>query len=345
MPGFEARRLCPEAVYLPSNMAHYAEVSRQVHEVFAEFTPAIEPLALDEAFLDITGSVKLFGGPQELARQLKATVRAKTALAVSVGVAPSKLVAKIACSLSKPDGLLVVPDEAVSWLLDPLPIRRLWGVGPVMGDRLSRLGITTVGQLARSDSLWLTRHVGKRGLVLQRLARGEDTRMVSRQKPRSIGEENTFESDVLERQRIVDTIAVHAEMVAHRLRMAGVHAKTVTLKVKLARRNESIGARELYPVMSRSKSFASGTNRGEILREAAVELFHGLHLREAVRLVGVSASGLTAAQANQLSLFQDEASVGPTLDAIEQKFGQDIIGRAAARPRKVTASRAIKDRR
>src|SRR6187399_85 len=178
MPGFRARELCPDGIYLPSNMEHYAAISAQVHEVFLRFTPAIEPLALDEAFLDISGSLGLFGSPHEVARKLKDAVREATDLNVSVGVAPSKLVAKIACTLGKPDGLRMVEPDSVRALLDPLPIRRLWGVGPVLGAKLATLGIETFLDLSSYDPEALARVLGDRAPELQRLARGEDFRPV-----------------------------------------------------------------------------------------------------------------------------------------------------------------------
>src|SRR5450432_3234651 len=162
MPGFRARALCPDGVFLPANIARYAEVSEQVHAVFREFTPEIEPIALDEAFLDITASERLFGGPRELASRLKQQVMARTKLAISVGVAPNKLVAKIACTLGKPDGLNVVQPDEVRALLNPLPVRRLWGVGPVLAVKLASLGLKTLGDLVRYDARQLARELGER---------------------------------------------------------------------------------------------------------------------------------------------------------------------------------------
>src|SRR4051812_22409291 len=157
MPGFRARALCPQGVFVAPNMARYAEVSEQVHSVFNEFTPEIEPIALDEAFLDITGSERLFGGPLALATQLKERVLQRTELTISVAVAPNKLVAKIACTLAKPYGLCLVQPSEVEPLLEPLPLRRLWGVGPVLAEKLSRLGLKTLGDLVRYDSTQLMR--------------------------------------------------------------------------------------------------------------------------------------------------------------------------------------------
>ena len=347
MPGFRARELCPHGVYLPSRMARYSEVSAQVHAVFAEFTPDIEPIALDEAFLDISGSVNLFGGPLLLARRLKHRVREETDLVVSVGVAPSKLVAKIACTLGKPDGLLLVPPEAVRWLLDPLPVRRLWGVGPVLGERLERLGIRTIRQLADYDPDQLARSIGDRALELRRMARGEDRRAVESERvPKSYGEENTFERDVNDREVVTATLTAHAEAVARRVRRDGYRGRTVTLKIKLGKarggriaRVAGDGDEPRYPVLTRSRSLAQPTDDGAVIRDVAVELWDAASVKEPVRLLGVSLSGLEPRAYEQLELFQrTEDRLGPALDAIQARFGRGAIGRAVAAPDKLTPS-------
>lgn len=347
MPGFRARELCPEGVFLPSRMARYSEVSAQVHEVFAEFTPAIEPLALDEAFLDISGSVRLFGGPLALARQLKSRVHEVTDLVVSVGVAPSKLVAKIACTLGKPDGLLLVPPGTVRWLLDPLPVRRLWGVGPVLGERLERLGIRTVRQLADYDLEQLRRSIGDRAWELSRMAHGEDPREVASDRvPKSYGEENTFERDVSDRDTVTATLTAHAEAVARRVRRDGYRGRTVTLKIKLGKarggriaRVAGDGEEPRYPVLTRSRSLDVLTDDGAVIRDVAVALWDAAALAEPVRLLGVSLSGLESREHEQLELFaRSEDRLGPALDAIQARFGRGAIGRAVSAPDKITPS-------
>ena len=349
MPGFRARELCPDGVYLPPRMARYSEVSAQVHEVFAEFTPAIEPLALDEAFLDIGASVRLFGGPLALARRLKARVREVTGLVVSVGVAPSKLVAKIACTLGKPDGLLLVPPGAVRWMLDPLPVRRLWGVGPVLGERLERLGIRTLRQLADYDVEQLGRSIGDRAWELVRMARGEDRRPVESERvPKSYGEENTFEQDVRSRDTVTATLTAHAEAVARRVRRDGYRGRTVTLKIKLGRargariaRVTGGGEEPRYPLLTRSRSLAEPTDDGAMIRDIAVALWDAAAVTEPVRLLGVSLSGLESREHEQLELFDAARSsdrLGPALDAIQARFGHKAIGRAVATPDKITPS-------
>jgi len=349
MPGFRARELCPDGVYLPSDMARYSAVSDQVHDVLQRFSPDVEPIALDEAFLDVTGSAHLFGGPLELGRKLKAEVRRAVDLPISVGIAPSKLVAKLACTLSKPDGFLYVPEEAVTWLLHPLPVRRIWGVGPVAEQELHALGIRTIGELARFDPGRLVRALGDHALGLQRLAQGFDDRAVeSSLAPKSIGEENTFERDVLDRSVVSAALTAHAEAVARRLRHEGLRGRTVTLKMKLGKpkghrpSRVADGLREpIYPLYTRSKTLAEPTSDGAVIRDVAVALWDAAALGEAVRLLGVSVSNLEEAGGEQLDLFQrgrGEDKLGPALDAITARFGKGAIRRAVDAPEKATAT-------
>ncbi len=354
MPGFEARRLCPQGVFLPSNMERYVEVSDQVHAVFEEFTPLIEPLALDEAFLDISGSVALFGGPAELGRKLKQRVREVTELAVSVGLAPSKLVAKIACSLSKPDGLRLIEATEVEGFLAALPIRRLWGVGPVTAAGLERAGIRLIGDLVRLEEAHVAELLGPRGLELQKLGRGQDTREVEADRAaKSCGEENTFEHDVSDRDTVAATITAHAEAVARRLRRSGLCGRTITLKIKLAtrrgQRSPRVGSvsEPIYPLLTRSKTLRDATDDGARIREVALGLWDAENLGEPVRLIGVSLSGLEARSGEQLDLFPPSgiaqhlaarAPLGPVLDEIQDRFGKGAIRRAVAPPDKITPS-------
>jgi DNA polymerase-4 len=349
MPGFRAKELCPHGVFLPSNMSLYAKVSDQVHDVLHTFSPDVEPLALDEAFLDITGSAHLFGGPLALGRKLKAEVRRAVDLPISVGIAPSKLVAKLACTLSKPDGFLYVPEEATTWLLHPLPVRRIWGVGPVLEETLVGLGIRTIGELATFDARRLEVALGDRAAGLQRLARGEDDRSVEASlAPKSIGEENTFERDVRDRAVVTAALTSHAEAVARRLRNEGLRGRTVTLKIKLGkargfRTSRTAGdVREpIYPLLTRSKTLGEATSDGAVIRDVAIGLWDAARIGEAVRLLGVSVTNLEERGAEQLDLFsrtRGEDKLGPALDAITARFGKGAIRRAVDAPEKITAS-------
>jgi DNA polymerase IV len=351
MPGFRARELCPDGAFLPSNMELYAAVSAQVHQVFLEFTPQIEPIALDEAFLDVSGSFGLYGDAHRLARRLKERVREETELAVSVGVAPSKLVAKIACTLGKPDGLRVVLAPEVRALLDPLPIRRLWGVGPVLGARLEALGIRTFLDLSGYDPRALREELGERAGELQALARGEDDRDVEAERaPRSFGEENTFETDLVDRERVTAALTAHAEAVARRVRNEGYAGRTVTMKAKLGRargRRESRdlagGSEPTYPLVTRSKTLERATDDGAVIRAVAIALWDAAGIDEPIRLLGVSLSSLERPQATQLELFAEpKGALGRTLDAITERFGDRAITRAVDRPHKITHSRTKK---
>lgn len=387
MPGFRAHQLCPDGIYLGSNIKLYGEVSKQVRRVFNEFTPRVEPLSLDEAFLDISGSVELFGGPLEVGKRLKRRVREETQLAISVGIAPTKMSAKIACTLSKPDGLLLVRPEAVLAMLRPLSVRKLWGVGPVTGNQLHALGLNTIADLADADPAWLREHLGERGLELRELALGNDRREVeSGGAPKSIGEENTFGSDAIDDPTIREAITSHSETVARRLRQVGYRARTVTIKAKLGRARGSRIARGArtpersagdagseeprYPLHTRSKTLDAPTDDAIEIRDVAWQLWKHSGINESIRLVGVSASNLVDAAASaQLGLFDAPPEtrtsnvtaagpaqpsrphafapslrprLGPTLDAIEAKFGQGAVRRAVEGPQKITHSSHIK---
>jgi len=350
MPGFRARALCPHGVFVALNMARYAEVSEQVHSVFNEFTPEIEPIALDEAFLDITASERLFGGPLALATQLKQRVLQRTELTISVAVAPNKLVAKIACTLAKPNGLCLVQPGEVTGLLEPLPLRRLWGVGPVLAEKLARLGLKTLGDLVRYDSGQLTRELGERALELQALAAGHDTRpVISERVAKSIGEESTFDTNILDREVVSAALTAHADEVARRLRRSGYVGHTITLKIKLGtarkRREARVAANPngdepVYPLLTRAKTLREATDDGRVIREVALALWDSASVQEPVRLLGVSVSQLARAEQAQLDLFAPKQGpkreLGVALDAIRDRFGRGAIGPAVGRFDKIT---------
>ena len=270
MPTVRARALCPDAVIVPGDMAKYRRVSAQIRAVFDSVSPLVEPLSLDEAFIDVTASVRLLGTPLAIGRLVKDRVRAATDLAVSVGIGPGKMVAKIASDLSKPDGLLEVPAGDVQAFLHPLPVGRLWGVGPVTEAALRSAGIATVGDLAAADSDLLARRVGNAASLLGRLARGEDVRDVEADRDaKSYGEESTFAGDVRDDRIARDAIIAHGEAVARRLRRDGVRARTVVLKIKLA---ERLGPGE-YRVLTRQAPLPEPSDDGAVITAAALELW------------------------------------------------------------------------
>lgn len=337
MPGFEARRLCPDGIFLRGDMRKYAAVSRQVFTVFERFSPLVEPISLDEAFLDLTGTERLLGPPRVAGEALRRAVREATGLAVSVGIAPTKLVAKIASDEAKPDGLLEVAADEVRAFLDPLPVGRVWGVGLVAEARLRAAGITTIGELARSDESWLRASLGESlGAQAAALACGLDARAVVAERDAvSYSEENTFESDVSDRERIGAVIQDHAESVARRLRRDALAARTVVLKVKLgARRTDGrgVGARA-YPILTRRATLAEPSDDGATFAREAKRLL----LRTPavpIRLVGVGATNLVPIAAAQLALFEPSSErrksvrLNRALDEITDRFGARAVVRA-----------------
>jgi DNA polymerase-4 len=333
MPSFEARRLCPEGVFLPGDMAKYARESRRLFAIFGRFTPAVEGLSLDEAFLDLTGSERLLGPAAAVAARLREEVRAETGLAVSVGIAPVKMVAKIASDCAKPDGLLEVKPGELRSFLDPLPIGRLWGVGPVTEARLVGAGVRTIGDLARATPDALRRTLGEWGLAAARLARGEDVRDVEPfREAVSMSEENTFGSDVAERATLEAAILTHAESVARRLRRSELRAHTVVLKLKLGRR-VAAGPRG-FPQLTRHATLAEASDDGEVLAQAARALLARAELAEPVRLIGVGATNLVPANPDQLALFdlgggrERRRRLNRALDALAERFGSRVVRRA-----------------
>jgi DNA polymerase-4 len=333
MPSFEARRLCPEGVFLPGDMAKYARESRRIFAIFGRFTPAVEGLSLDEAFLDLTGSERLLGPAAAVAARLREEVRAETGLAVSVGIAPVKMVAKIASDCAKPDGVLEVKPGELRAFLDPLPIGRLWGVGPVTEARLVRAGVRTIGELARATPDVLRRTLGEWGLAAARLARGEDVRDVEPYREAvSMSEENTFGSDVADRATLEAAILTHAESVARRLRRSELRAHTVVLKLKLGRR-VAAGPRG-FPQLTRHATLSEASDDGEALANGA-GLLARAELTEPVRLIGVGATNLVPANPEQLGLFATEGAgrerrrrLNRALDALAERYGARVVRRA-----------------
>jgi len=330
MPGFEARRRCPDGVFLSGDLGRYRRESRRIFEIFRRFTPAVEGLSLDEAFLDLTGTERLLGAPPDACARLRREVRAETGLAVSVGIAPIKMVAKLASESAKPDGLLVVTADGLLDFLHPLPVRRLWGVGPVAGERLEAAGFRTVRELARADPEILGRVLGDWGLGLGRLARGEDVREVEPYRNTiTMSEENTFSDDVAELPRLERAIVRHSESVARRLRRSGLRARTVVLKLKLGRRRAP-GPRG-HPLLTRRATLPEPSDDGDTLARQAGALLAAWGLPEPVRLLGVGVTNLVSGAAAQLPLFEPAHArrerLNRALDEIAERFGSEALAR------------------
>jgi DNA polymerase-4 len=289
MPIATARRLCPNGVFLPVRMSRYAEASEQVFAVYRRFTPLVEPLSIDEAFLDVTGCERLFGAAEDVARKIKEAVRRETGLIVSAGAASNKFIAKIASDIGKPDGLVVVPPGREQAFLDPLPVGRVWGVGKVTERELARMGIRTILDLRRVPREVLVRSFGAHGEHLHALARGNDDRPVETEREaKSIGHEETYDSDLRYRGTMRREILSLSGRVSERLRRQGVRGKTVTLKVKY---------RDFVQV-TRAITLADPTDDGGTIYRCALELLAETEAgARPVRLLGISVSKLEEAKA------------------------------------------------
>jgi DNA polymerase-4 len=347
MPGYEARRLCPDGIFVPGRMDRYVEVSRVVRRVFESFSPAVEPLSLDEAFLDLGGTEKLLGTPLEVGAALRRRVREETGLVVSVGIAPNKMTAKILSDMCKPDGLLALGPEYVREFLFALPVERLWGVGRVTLQHMHDLGIQTVGDLAMREAASLRAQFGASGTHLWELANGIDPRpVIADWQRKSYGEENTFEHDLdlhgLELRRV---LIAHGEAIGRRLREDKVRARTVTLKLKLAR---PLGQGR-FPLVTRSSSLEHPTDDGAEISRLAIELTSKVKEKDRIRLAGVQVHNLERAQSKQLGLFDaaagsdaKRAKLNRALDTLAQRFGDEAVTRGLAKAERVTPTRRIK---
>jgi DNA polymerase-4 len=343
MPLRQAGKLCPHGIFVPGNFAGYEEASDAVMALFAIRTPLVEPISLDEAFLDVTGTAHLFGGVEPCARDLKRAVREEVGLVVSVGIASNKLCAKVASDLRKPDGFVVVPRGGEAAFLAPLPLRRLWGVGPKTRQVLEDLGMHTIGDLAAADPALLEARLGEHGATIAQRAKGiDDDRDVVADPgdPKSIGHAHTFDRDTLDRALIESTLLRLAEGVGRRLRKHELSGRTVTLQLRVAPFETRTRQRTLAePTADDLKIFA--TARG-LLRDALAADRDAGHASP-VRLVGVTLSGLVGGQ--QLDLFSAArvSRLNAALDAVRSRFGDDALDRASAR--EVQGRRRLSDRR
>jgi DNA polymerase-4 len=330
MPGMQARRLCPAAVFLPPDFTEYAAASAAVMKIFRDVTPQVEPLSLDEAFLDVSGARRLLGRPAEIGTSIRRRIRDELELPCSVGVAPTKFVAKLASARAKPDGMAVVPADRVLDYLRPLPVGALWGVGERTAEQLSKLGLRTVGQLGDAPLGMLRTAVGDASARhLHALANGEDPRtVVSTQVDKSISAETTFDVDVTDPAVLRRTLLALANRVASRLRGAGVAGRTVAIKVRLAD----------FRTLHRSRTVGSPTDVAREIFEVAIALFEALAPGDRIRLLGVRAEGLVESSglARQPALGDREngwSQVERAADAAVARFG-----RMAVRPASLLGS-------
>jgi DNA polymerase IV len=329
-PMAVAKRLCPHAVVVPPRFSRYRDVSDAMFAILHDVSPLVEPLSIDEAFVDVTGTERLFGAPAEVARGIRRRIRAELGVTASVGVAPNKFLAKIASDLDKPDGLTIVAAERIHDVLDPLPIERMWGVGPKTAERFHAVGVRTIGSLRGWPQDRLRREFGDASAEhFFRLARGDDDRpVVPDSQAKSLGHEQTFEVDVEDAQEVRDVLLAQADAVGRRVRRHALHARGVTVKIRYGD----------FETITRATTLPEATDLSDVFRKAAAELFDrwaSASFRP-VRLIGVTATHL-ADHGAQLPLFGAAAAerkrrLDRTLDVLHDRFGGDAI-RRGRRPR------------
>lgn len=333
MPISRAYRLCPQGIYLSPDGKLYSRYSRKIFEILNQFSPRIEPVSIDEAFLDVTGSVHLFGSIQKLGQEIKRRIHAGTGLTASVGIAPSKSVAKIASDMQKPDGLTIVAPENVQEFLDPLPASKLWGVGKKSMETLLRMGICTVRDLRQYPLAVLEQKFGAMGEHLFRMARGIDPREVQEEEEiKSVSHETTFEVDQTDREVLLSTLLALAEKVSSRLRKYGLRGKTVQLKLRF----------QDFSTFTRHKTLSHYTNLTDEIFTVSKSLFEQFDkpgveetaTSRPVRLIGVGLSQLVNEKGMQTSFWDLEnerkVRLEKVVDQIQEKFGKSIITHAQA---------------
>lgn len=330
MPGRRAAQLCPHAIFVRGRVSYYADVGRQVREIFQRFTPVVQPLSLDEAFLDVSGTLRLHGSPEAIGRAIKQAIRDELGLTASVGIAPRKFVAKIASDLDKPDGFLVVEESRLIEFLDPLPVERLWGVGKVGQRRLHSLGLKTIRDIRCYDQASLVSKLGDWGNHLWRLANGIDPRVVVTDRDaKQISHERTFTEDQSDSELLHGVLCYLCEQTGMRLRRSGRKTKSITVKYR----------REDFKTFTRSKTLETPTDQTRQIVRVALELLDQLRTREPrpVRLIGVSLGTLVDQSApSQMMLFadaeQDKAQrrVDRVVDQLTQTLGNRAVYRAGS---------------
>lgn len=326
MPLREAARLCPHGIFVPGRMRRYQEVSEQVMAILREYTPLVEQISIDEAFMDVTGCQALFGPAEAIARNVVDRIRQNLGLSASVGIAPNKFLAKLASDLQKPAGFVVLTPENFQTVLDPLPVKRLWGVGPQTEKELLRMGIETISQLRRLPVDYLCKNLGELGRQLYQLANGIDGRPVMPpEEAKSVGHEVTFQEDNSDEEFLASVLLALADRVARRLRQAGLKGRTVTVKIRNAD----------FKTITRSRTLIVPTDFEEEIYQNALELAEEAKWGHGpVRLLGVSISNFTGEEGAQLTLFPETnrselAELHRAVDRLRDRFGEGIITRGS----------------
>lgn len=328
MPTASALRLCPHAVVVHPRFARYRQLSDSVFDIFESVTPLVEPLSIDEAFLDVTGSVRLLGTPESIARDIRTRVRATTGLTISIGIAPNKFLAKLASEINKPDGLTIITPDTVDQILNPLPVTAIFGIGKAAEDKLAKLGIRTIAQLRAAPESLLASRLGSLGPYAQQLARGIDDRpVVPDRTAKSVGHEHTFSEDLTDKDELRAILLAEVEHVARRLRAKNRAAGNITLKVRFGD----------FETITRSSTLDAQTDTTEDLWQAASALLNTWMAASfrPVRLLGITAGQLSDAADIQPSLFAEQdrtknTDLDKASDAIAKRFGPGALRRAAS---------------
>ena len=322
MPMAEARRRCPDAIIVSPRLSRYQEISKQVMDVFADFSPYVEAISLDEAFLDMSGAEHFFGDPTEMGRRIKLAVKEATQLNISVGVSGTKYVAKVASAHDKPDGLTVVPPEQAKDWLAPLPVTRLWGVGKKTAPKLYDLGLQTIGQIAEADKRYLVNKLGSQGAHFHNLAHATDSRRVNRGRiAKSMGSDRTLSKDVSKRADIEVHLRRSAERIAKRVRNKNYLAGGIRIRLKTTK----------FQSLTRQRMFPKPADTASEFFRLAQELLAEVNDTGPFRLVGLAAFELSSRdQPLQLDLFEDSRVRGleTTIDDLAEKFGKDMVFKA-----------------
>jgi len=319
MSMVEARRRCPQAVCITPDHRKYSFVSAQIRNILDRYSPLVEPLSLDEAFLDVTGMDGLYADPADIARSIKADIKERLQLTASAGVAVNKFLAKLASDLQKPDGLYVIRPGEEAKVLAGLPIRRLWGVGEVTAASIAKLGIRTIGQFAATDPKLLEGYIGRAVFDLQQLARGIDDRpVVPDQQVKSIGNEETFEEDLYQWEEIEKQLLLFADKVGWRLRRLNLSGRTVTVKVRFAS----------FRTVTRSRTLDEATSLDGVLYHTAKELYKSIPANEGIRLLGLTVSNLQPA-GQSIALFdsgqEKQEVLHKVVDGLKARFGSAAV--------------------
>lgn len=326
MPAAKALRQCPGLVFVRPRMDHYATISKQIRKIFFDFTSLVEPLAMDEAFLDVSGSTKLFGDAVSIAQQIKDRIKSELGLVASAGVAPNKYLAKVASDLEKPDGLVVVESDEIEQFLAPLPISRIWGVGKQTEKKFTRLGVATIGQLRKIPLDLLNQTFGINGQHFWKLARGEDSRSVVPDRiAKTVSHETTFPVDIHDKDWLAAWADELTDQVGRRLRRHSIFGKTVQVKLRFSN----------FETVTRAKTLDCQTHSSQAIRETARALLANVDLgNRGIRLIGVGVRNLSRDKPIQKMLFDQDSEqkskrLDQTTDEIKDRFGHLAVRRGA----------------